>query len=417
DVSPSDLVVTRHPLRLGFFTFFLLGSFLVLVSSCTRWMGRELHGQRLFALTYGDAENQLHFPDAGYAQSQSNIQLCMKDGIFYVAHAATGKVMRMTSFGDVLAVIFNPEKNAMTPQFSEGLQSAAITTRRAVPYPLHTPTFLAVDSQNTLYVVDAVLPEHVQHDPEENLALVNTILLFDEEGRFMHAIGQQGIGGTPFPAIEGVYVNSADELVVVCRSVDAMRVYWFNAQRVPIHQRALPFSPLPTSFAAQEKGYAFVERVLPDVSERRLIAKVDYYTAVHDPATGANSSVRYAKSSVYFISLETGVYEWKVDLPAHEVSGTENQERGPYKKAFSLLGVSAQQGILCVSPDRFGYAALLLDLRSFTIRQRSIHMRSDTLVYNVFHFSPTGILSSVLATDTEAVVMWWRFDRILSRIK
>ncbi|UXI59333.1 hypothetical protein N6M78_03560, partial [Treponema pallidum] len=88
-----------------------------------------------------------------------------------------------------------------------------------------------------------------------------------------------------------------------------------------------------------------------------------------------------------------------------------------YKKAFSLLGVSAQQGILCVSPDRFGYAALLLDLRSFTIRQRSIHMRSDTLVYNVFHFSPTGILSSVLATDTEAVVMWWRFDRILSRIK
>lgn len=127
-------------------------------------MGRELHGQRLFALTYGDAENQLHFPDAGYAQSQSNIQLCMKDGIFYVAHAATGKVMRMTSFGDVLAVIFNPEKNAMTPQFSEGLQSAAITTRRAVPYPLHAPTFLAVDSQNTLYVVDAVLPEHVQHD-------------------------------------------------------------------------------------------------------------------------------------------------------------------------------------------------------------------------------------------------------------
>ncbi|WNK74717.1 hypothetical protein QJS90_05725, partial [Treponema pallidum] len=113
----SCSVVTRHPLRLGFFTFFLLGSFLVLVSSCTRWMGRELHGQRLFALTYGDAENQLHFPDAGYAQSQSNIQLCMKDGIFYVAHAATGKVMRMTSFGDVLAVIFNPEKNAMTPQF------------------------------------------------------------------------------------------------------------------------------------------------------------------------------------------------------------------------------------------------------------------------------------------------------------
>ena len=64
--------------------------------------------------------------------------------------------------------------------------------------------------------MEDVVPDARAEEDEENHAYLNRVVRrFDTSGVYLDYLGQEGIGGTPFPYIEAIHVNEADEIIVV----------------------------------------------------------------------------------------------------------------------------------------------------------------------------------------------------------
>ena len=173
---------------------------MLLIASCGKNRSTELERQELFALDYGSFENQIDLFHLESTYTRPDSQLYMQDGIFYVSNSYAGKVLQLTSFGDLLALYYNPEKNDMVT-FAAPDEKEKLMTRRAVPYPLNHPTYLTVTSKKRLFIADMLPEERVEYDQAEDLALHNSVVCFNDSGDFVDSLCQEWGGGTPFPPI------------------------------------------------------------------------------------------------------------------------------------------------------------------------------------------------------------------------
>ena len=126
----------------------------------------------------------------------------MRDGFFYIANGESQKIMEMNSYGDLLTLFFN-EESGLVPDL-ELSEDSVDTTRKAISYPFNILGPIAVDSQKTVYVVDSLPPEQQVFGTDENLLFRQVVLRFSSDGKVLDYIGQQGVGGTPFPYIKKI---------------------------------------------------------------------------------------------------------------------------------------------------------------------------------------------------------------------
>ena len=68
--------------------------------------------ERLFSLGYGPAEDQLDLFQLDGSKASLKTCMTMSEGIFYIANGAGSKVVRYSSFGDPLSMIYNPDKDS-----------------------------------------------------------------------------------------------------------------------------------------------------------------------------------------------------------------------------------------------------------------------------------------------------------------
>ncbi|QSI00596.1 hypothetical protein DWQ65_11110 [Treponema phagedenis] len=399
----------NKPLVFLLFLFLFLSFFLCCKKNHLQQMERE----DLFSLSYGSFENQINLFELESSYTRPDSQISMKDGIFYISNSASGKIMQMTSFGDLLSIIYNVDKNPQ-PIFtnSENSQTKA-TTRKSVQYPLNHPTFLAITDNKQLYVVDSVFSDRVEYDPEENLALTNIVIHFNEESEFVNYIGQEGIGGTPFPIIEGLYTNTKNDIIVVCRTTQSIKVYWFSADGELLYKVPIFFSSLPSPYREGGSFFSSVETVVPDFNAMGLYVKIDYYTEEIDPETQVSAGINYDKSCLYFLAIETGKYENKIDIAPHEETETDAAGTNTNKKVFSLIGISQSDKAFFITPTAKGYLLGILDLNSLRLLKRDLIITQDEQVYNALNLSTNGILSGLLAKNNQAEIVWWRTDKII----
>ena len=59
----------------------------------------------------------------------------------------------------------------------------------------------------------------------------------------------------------------------------------------------------------------------------------------------------------------------------------------------------------------------LIDLHSNKIYTRVLSVSAEELVYNAFNLSSDGILSALLAGDTQAEIVWWKTNEITGASK
>jgi len=340
----------------------------------------------------------------------------MNGGIFYISNSSAGKILKLTSFGDLLALYYNPETNPR-PTFIDIEQADKITTRRAVTYPLNHPTFLAVTPDKHLFAVDTVNEDRIEYDQTENLALRDIVLHFNEAGEFVDTIGQEGVGGTPFPPIEGLYTDSDNGIIVICRTERSIRVYWYDNTGNLLYKIPIAFNGLPSPYTTELKTFSNLDKTIPDFSEKKLYIKIDYYREDIDSDTNVSAGISYDKSCLYIFNIETKQYERKIDISPYE--DTENTNTGirHFKKVYSLLGVTENNWCFLTTPQSDGYILELIDLYSNKIYTRTLTVSPDELTYNAFHLSSDGMLSALLAGNEQAAIVWWRTNDIIGASK
>jgi hypothetical protein len=270
-----------------------------------------------------------------------------------------------------------------------------------------------VDSRKHIYAVDLLPQERHGVDAESRALLDSAILHFDSDGRFIEYLGQEGIGGSPFPRITGLYTSQRDELAVVCRLPAGWNVYWFDQAGKLLFLVQLKNAAVPSPPDWQDV-VPWVDSIAAAPDERKLYVKVEYYRDTFDRSTGTRMGTEPVGSLIWIMNVEDGSYAGRVEAPFYEYVYTEGGKRESARMLYAMLGVIREGRIFLLVPVDGGYAIMILDSLDRGNQRRGVIQVSDgELEYNVFNLSSEGILSALLADEYRVKLVWWRTDRLL----
>jgi hypothetical protein len=369
----------------------------------------------MFTLEIGRLEDQIAFYSQEGDLGGRRSSICMKDGIFYISDSEGQKTTRYNSYGNILSMIYNDETNP-EPLTLKPKEEGSTVTRWAFTYPLQEPGRIAVDSRKHIYVEDKLPDERHNFDAESKAILDGVILHFDEEGRFLEYLGQEGLGGSPFPRIEGLYISANDDFAVICRLPIGWNVYWFDKDGGLLYLIKINNNSVPVPADRKDVVFASLDGIAAAPDAPKLYIKIDYYRDTFDESTNTRTGSETDSSVIWVMKAENGSYEKTIEAPLFEYAFTENNRKVITKLPYSLLGLTKNEQVFLSFPQETGYALLILDAKEANGKQRQsfIKVDMDELQYNTFDLSNDGILSGLLISDWNAKLVWWRTDKLLA---
>ena len=395
--------------------------------SCGGSASPDLERVSLFEIPYGrfDGEIDLFSNVAGQTGGVCpEACLYMREGIFYVGNAASKKVMQFTSYGDLLALYYNPEF-VPPPAFrsspaardgrhgtGQGGDHAEVMTQRAIEYPFNMISAVAADSRRRLYVADMLPEERVEYSEDDELMLCNIVVRFDAQGGFIDYLGQEGPGGTPFSAISGIYAGADDELFVASLRQGGADVFWFSAAGRLLYKIPVLADALPSPYGDGRKAISALSAVLPARRRGALYLAVDYYRVETDSETGSQSGIVFDRTELYPFYIERAAFGEPVSLPAYEGEEAAAQGGQASARPYGVIGADEGERLFLYAPTQRGYEICIVNLNSGRIQRRALAVGMDEQAYNVFHLSDGGILSALLAGPDGAKIVWWRTDAL-----
>lgn len=401
----------------------------LLAAGCARKGIEDLGGEQLFSLSLGRLEDQIDlFQPEGMTLDSKN-RIAMRDGLFYVANGNAGKIMTFTSYGDLLFLLYNAKTNPapitlgpVTDTDAGGEAPAAggegdvpptVSTRGAVSYPFTTIGEIAVASDKRIYVEDSVPRARAVRDAGRGILRDRVVLRFDRKGRPEGAIGQEGLGGEPFPYIHSLFVTARDALVVVCRVPDAWQAFWYSREGTLLYRTEIDGSHLPPPQAAGI--IQSLVSVFPDQQEPVLHLLIHSYRQTVDASTRTQSSVEVVSSRVWRLDLRTQSYGSFIELPQsaprREKVGLKTTEIPA--PPGDLLGVSTAGNYYVLAfADSNLYRLQVIDAAGRVRAQRYLLIEDSELTYRDLRLAPTGIIYGLLADQTRVHVSWWRSDLV-----
>ena len=410
----------------------------IFLYGCSQRGVSVLKRETLFNLKIGKIDNDIDlFQIQGRALTAKN-RIFMKNGIFYIANGNSGKVMEFSSYGDLIFMLYNPSMNTKPVLLDSDISGKTKTTRRAVKYNFYRIGEIAVDNNNSLWIEDAVPEDKYVKDKKRGIILTKVVRHFSRNGNLINYIGQEGIGGTPFPFIENLYITSQNEPVVVSRAPADWEIFWFYSSgelryHIRIDEKHLP------DITPSDRKKAEIEKIAADYNNPVLYVAVSYFKDIIDPSTHVRSGVKKTGAFIYSLNLKTGKYAKVMDIPdkeqIKEVLGTrEIKIPGP---SYEFLGITERGFVFLLRNEGVNKYRLLVKRigdsakgstnntavpASRTSEDRAAVTKNITIEDTALHFkyitlSSSGIIYGMLADDSKVNIVWWRSDKLLKEEK
>lgn len=378
----------------------------LLVAGCDSRAQSVLEQERLFSLELGRLEDQVDIISRDGVVPRADTELSMRDGMVYVADGAAGKIMEFTSFGELVRLIYHPDRNPEPVTLVQPGADGDDVTRVAVPYRFQQLGNLAVDSRRHVYAEDRLPSERAVFDEGLGVQLNRIVVRFDDEGNPLDYLGQEGIGGTPFPHIDALFVTLRDELVVVSSTTSSRLVHMFNAQGEQMYVVRIRLDRLPIP-EDDEGVIAVLQEVVAGVDAYRVYLRVSYYRPAVAADTGEQFGIDFDHSRIYWLDLETGRYEGFAELPR---GGREDEQTLHHE----LVGVTRGEQIFLLARQAVGQTRLvIMNDSGRVLRRRVLTVPEVELVLRRFSLDHGGVLTAFLGFEDRADVVWWRADRLL----
>ena len=405
--------MTFQPSRIVYLSC-LLSGFLVLACDVSTNKIQSIEREDLFTLDIGKLEDQIALFNLEGDRGIRRTGIAMRNGLFYISDGNGDKILRYNSYGDLLFMIYNEETNPQ-PLTLKPLSEGNIVTRWAISYPLQEPGEITVDSRKHLYVRDRFPYERHSFDTESKALLDRVILHFDADGKYIEYLGREGIGGSPFPNIEGLFISLRDDLAVVCRLPTGWNIYWYDTEgffrfMIQLKNEAIPIPP------DRENVIPSLDKICVGPDSRKLYIKIDYYQNTYDESTNIQTGIEPDSSVIWIMNAEDGTWEKHIDLPFFEYTFTEQNRRTTSRMPYSLLGVINNGRVFLFFPVEGGYSILVIPTESGTSGEQHlgfIRVDESELQFNVLDLSADGILSGLLADNYQVKLVWWRTDKFL----
>ncbi len=345
--------------------------------------------QELFSLSVGPLEDQVHI-SPGY--EQAGVWLWLHGGLFHVVNAPVRKVMRFSSFGDLLLLLYDPRFNPRPV----GLADAAadtVATRLARSLPSGPLGRVAVDSQGTMYVQERLAPGDWQ--TEAGVTRSHVVRRFDRTGADLGYLGREGVSGTPFGRVHRLLVTERDELFVVTRDADSWQALWFDVRGVLRFRRRLSAGDLRRS-----------DDVLPPVEIESVLA--DGRGPPH--------------LLVETVTLPGGHAEiWRVtgDEAPRRAFAAPHSPHAPFRligNAGGRLFFASHAGAdKAGGPGSRRVPLTITDAEGRPLAQVELSLQDPALQFSELQVATDGVLYGARIGPERVDVFWWRTDLLMPR--
>lgn len=392
---------------------------------------RKISRSDLFSLSFGTAENQID-PAANPAAS---FDMDMREGIFHISNSAGEKVLRLSSYGDLLALYYDPASTSgpyMVRPLENGQEGGqaglrAAAGRYAVPLHFVNPTCIATDSRQVLYVADRLeAPESRVFDQNLGVWCDHIVRRFGSQGQELPTLGQEGRGGTPFPPISRICILEDDSAVILSNTADTEMVHRFGKDGQLLSALRLPRAalPVPASLesATVEKGslrlHPGIDGIMPFIAgkEFMLALKMDYYSESLDPGNGGSpAELSFAGSWMFLIDGASGGTRGNFNVVAAD-EGSDNPELiGESRQLFFLLGEPRAtppepEGV--AGTKTYTQAARILSLVDHSGKVHARYMlQFPQGTEEIMAIKVTGnmYIYALLKSKDSAKIVWWYF--------
>ena len=384
-------------------------SWVVVTIGCSNRPVAELEREELFNLSIGPMEDQLSLFQFRNLPASDSASLYMRDGLIYVANSGAQKVMKFSSYGDLLLLLYNPDSNPAPVSVPLRDTGDTISTRRSVPYPFIAVQDVLVDSRKIIFVQD-VAPRGRAIQQENGIQLRQIVLRFSRQGIPLPAIGQEGLEGSPFPYIQHMYLTDSDELVVVARERTLWIVYWYSPAGLLRYRLELTPDILPTPAATEER--MSLEQVFPDVTRPVLFL---YFRPIISVDAADGRAAQESAAEIHILDVATARYLDSFALPdsgtrQYAIGASVVEVAAPF---YYPLGFSSGGTVFLLRRESDSLISLLLvDSRGRALSQRYLTLDDNELYFSVFRLANTGVIYGLLGEIDRARIVWWRSDRL-----
>jgi hypothetical protein len=372
--------------------------------------------ETLFPLELGALEDQIDLFQRADQTSPERNRFLFYNGLVLVSDGNARKIMEFSSYGDLLTLYYNPESNpvpALVGSATTPGTPGQVKNRRAFPYAFNELGEIALTNQNQLYVEDRVPAERRAFDDGLQAVLESRILRFDREGKFLDFLGQEGIGGTPFPQLERLTVTASGELAVIARTGKGWSVWWYDAAGTPVDKVLLPYQAVPQ--LGSKTLLPQLESVFADWSQRTLHVKVDYYEETQDATTGTAAGIQVSQTRIWTYQLSTRSYKSSYVLPPLKRKKEKGDTAEPYgDRPYEFVGLSESGlGFFLSSPEAGSLRFLVCRPDGSTLLERNIELDGADTLFSQYAVTRSGVLVGFLSDGNQVQVAWWRSDKLL----
>lgn len=376
----------------------------LLVVACGRGAvsGEVLAGEALFSLDIGVLENEMDFFYRGDTLPLGKNSIFMYRGIIFIGNSLGHKVMEFSSYGDLISLIYNDDENPRPLLLSVRSSEENIVNKPSHPFPFRKIGDIAVSSEHVLLVEDRVAPERVDFDKETSTVLQHIIHRFNADGSYMDYIGQEGVGGTPFPFIVSMGLTARDDLVVITRNNYFHNVFWYNKEGERLFSVVLDDAHLPAG--KNPEDYPSLKGIFPDMDKYQLYLHINY----EDAEEGRMNPW------VYVLDLDDGRYTRGFELSNNRqaIPGEDGIDYIEYPHQF--IGVAEGENLFFISLNSaFEYSLFIFDSAGNLKIRRVLQIENPDVFFSDYQVSREGIITALLGDPDSVDVYWWRIDLLL----
>ena len=366
----------------------ILAISLLCLLACSRDSDVELEKKTMFTLPYGVLDDEL----TPLAVSK----VAMNDGFFYIIDSSLAKMMKFNSYGDLLLLQYNQEKNP-TQILVHKSEGNTPSNKAAIPFPYREPSQIAVTDDQAFFVADTLPDEETMWSDTNSCMLTSTVHCFDPNGNLICDLGQEGRAGvTPFSRITRLETTDNKHLVVHTQTPKGQVIYWFDDNYKLLYSVLADNSVLPQEEIANL--IVDMDSLSASRTEPLLFIKADYYSENGD-------DIDFYKSSICCYDLAIGKSIWSMDIPVAET-------------LYQLLGVYGKDQIYLVSPDdNDTYNLLILDGQKNIAVNTPLAFGHNDIQLLELNLGSHGIITALISYEDEVSAVWWRSDKLLKEEK
>lgn len=371
---------------------FVAGS---LFSCQERSGGKLLERQDLFSLEYGAYGKTISFSTKGDVL----LDFDTREGIFHILDIPSRKVLRLSSYGDILSVLFDP-RSSLPPEFmpsteikegtsSESTISSQTPGRYAAPAIMTAPSLVAIDSAQTLYIVDK---------PAAPLVGDAVIRRFGALGREQKFIGQEGLESTPFPPIIALHIMGDDSLGIVSSLSEGYLLHRFSSEGVLLSAIKLDSGGVPLGIAGNYRQNVDSISMKGAGDTFEIALKIDLYAETLEKKSGASAGFDAVESWIATIDGTSGQIINKLRVWSKSLN-TENPV---------LLG-QRDDDYVFMQPgtNMFNYSVSLVDAKGKVQERFRMELPQDMKLVSRLKLVQGNRLSGVVGGEDSVLVLWW----------